>query len=200
MKANLGPLLLILLLAPCAVYAEGDAKAGLLKIGYVNFEIAFAQEQEAQKYTAEVEKEERAILEGEQKARTEIEAKMAKFQESMAKLSEKARQDQQTALGNEINALQQQFTQRRSDLDEKRRRILADLENKNRLMVDSLSRKDNYSIVFNSASMVFVSEDIKKNDLTVKLVAEYNKTYPVKPEAPKKAAPPAKKAPVGKKP
>lgn len=159
------------------------------KLGYVNFEVAFAQEQEAQKYTAELDKEERAILDKEQKARTDLEAKMAKFQQSAAKLSDKARAEQQTALGEEINKAQEQLNQLRNDLTQKRQRILSDLENKNRLVLESVSRKDNYSVVLNSVALVYVSDELKKNDVTAKLVAEYNKLYPVKVEPAKKTAP-----------
>jgi Skp family chaperone for outer membrane proteins len=172
------------------------APAAMPKIGYVNFEVAFAQENEAQKHTADLEKEERAILEREQKARGDIETKMAKFQESMAKLSDKARQEQQMALGEEINKLQEQLNQKRVEHGQKRQHILGDLENKNRLLLESISRKESYDLVFNSAALVYASDEIKKNDITGKLVAEYNKAYPVKAE-PAKAAP-QKGAPVKK--
>lgn len=173
------------------------ANADEQKIGYVNFEIAFAQANEAQKFTTELEAEERSILEREQKARTTIEGKLAKFQESMAKLSDKARQEQQMALNDEINKEQDALNKLRTDYTQKRQRILTDLENKIRLQVESLARKEGLDIVFNSVAMVFVSDKIKKNDLTTKLIAEFNKAYPVKAEPAKKGAPaksPAKPA------
>src|SRR5580700_4037928 len=77
------------------------------KIGFVNFDVAFSQEHEAHKYTDELGKEEQEILDSEQKARIEIEKKMADFQKTMTKLTDKAKFDQQTALSNEISALQQ---------------------------------------------------------------------------------------------
>jgi outer membrane protein len=157
-----------------------------MKMGYVNLEIALSQELEAQKYTKELEKEEQDILDAEQKAGADIEKKVADFQKTSAKLSEKAKLEQQTALGNEYNNLRQQFAQRRMDVNKKRQDILANVENKNRLLLESISRKEGYTLVFNSAVLVYVSEDIKKNDITAKLVAEYNKAYPVKVEGPKK--------------
>src|SRR5580704_9430080 len=117
---------LALLFSACSLQLSAKSEQPI-KIGYVDFEVAFAQEHEAQKYTAELEKEEKTILETEQKARMDIEQKMAKFQESMAKLSDKARQDQQTALGNEINKLQDHLNQKRVDYTQKRQRVLADL-------------------------------------------------------------------------
>lgn len=159
-----------------------------LKIGYVNLEIALSQELEAQKFVKELEKEEQDILDAEQKASMEIEKKFADFQNSMSKLSEKAKMDKQNALGTEYNSLKQHFSQRRMDVNKKRQDIVTNLENKNRLKLESISRKEGYSMVFNSAALVYVSEETKKNDLTAKLVAEYNKDYPVKVEGPKKPA------------
>jgi Skp family chaperone for outer membrane proteins len=164
-----------------------------IKIGFVNFDVAFQEELEAQKYTKELENEERQIMDGEQKARADIEAKMGNFKSSVSKLSEKARLEKETALSNEIATLQQQFNQRRLELNQKRQHILQDLENKNRLLLESVSRQGKYDLVLNAAAIVFASNEIKNNDLTKTLVAKYNEAFSVKPEAPKKAIPSKKK-------
>lgn len=152
-----------------------------LRHGFANMETAFAQELEVQKLSKELEAEEQIIIDAEQKARATIEAKVAKFQENQSKLSEKARNEQQTAIGNEINSLQTQFTQRRQDLDTKRRNTLRDLENKNRLLLESIARKDGFDITWPHNIPLWISPDVaKKYDVTDKLIAEYNKAYPVK--------------------
>lgn len=169
------------------------------KFGFVNFEAAFAQELEAQKYIKELEALEASIAADEQKARVDIEAKMTKFKNSMAKLKEDARMAEENKLSAEIGELQQKFNDRRNKLMADRQQKVAELENKNRLLVESISRKGSYSMVFNAASLVYVSDEIKKNDLTQDLVNQYNKAYPVKaaaPAAPAKAGAPAKAAPV----
>jgi Skp family chaperone for outer membrane proteins len=188
-------LALVLFLSLFSVFL--NAALEMPKIGYVNFDVAFAQEQEAQKFTAELEKEERAIVEREAKARADIETEIAKMQEGATKLSDKARQERNAALGDVINKKQEELNQKRIEHNQKRQHILADLENKNRLLLESISRKENFSLVFNSAALVYASDEIKKNDITSKLVSEYNKAYPVKAE-PVKKAPPAKKSPTEK--
>jgi Skp family chaperone for outer membrane proteins len=165
------------------------------KPGFVNFESAFAAELEAQKYVKELEAQENSIGADEQKARIDIENKMAKFKTSVAKLSDAARAAEEAKLSAEIGDLQQKFADRRTKLANERSAKVSELENKNRLLVESISRKGAYSMVFNSATVVYVSDEIKKNDLTQELVAQYNKAYPVKPAAAK----PAPKAPATKK-
>lgn len=163
---------------PMNLYAEVASP----KVGYVNFDVAFAQELEAQKYIKELETEDSKIREDEQKARVGIETKMNKFQSNMNKLSPEALQKEQAALANEYSNIQQQFYQRRQELEKRRHLVQGELENKNRLLLESISRKESYDMVFNAAALVYVSDGIKKNDITMKLIAEYNKAYPIKPE------------------
>lgn len=186
---------LLRVIVSCLVLINANfAFAGAdLKLGWVNFEAAFAAELEAQKYVKDLEAQENLIAVDEQKARTDIEAKMAKFKGAVAKLSDTARAAEEAKLSAEIGELQQKFTDRRSKLANDRSAKVTELENKNRLLVESLSRKGGYSMVFNSATVVYVSDEIKKNDLTQELIAQYNKAYPVKAAAPKAA--PAKPAP-----
>ena len=115
---------LFLLLAMSSLQLSASVAPEPTKIGFVNFESAFAQEHEAQKHTADLEKEERGILETEEKARRDMELKMAKFQESMPKLSDKARQDQQTVIGKELDKLQQDLSMKRAAHTKKRQEIL----------------------------------------------------------------------------
>jgi len=158
------------------------------KLGWVNFEAAFSAELEAQKYVKDLEVQENLIAADEQKARTDIEAKMAKFKGAVAKLSEAARAAEEAKISAEIGELQQKFSDRRAKLANDRSTKVAELENKNRLLVESISRKGNYAMVFNAATVVYVSDEIKKNDLTQDLIAQYNKAYPVKAVASKPAA------------
>jgi Skp family chaperone for outer membrane proteins len=159
-----------------------------VNFGYVNIEQALTMELDAQKSFQELEKEEQEILNGEQRATAEFEKKFAAYQ----KLSDKAKVEQQKALADEYQSLQARFTQKRKDVMEKRQRIIADLENKNRLLLESLARKKKYDIIYNSQALFYVSEELKKNDTTAELVAEFNKAYPLK-------APDTKKTPVNQK-
>ncbi len=161
------------------------------KFGYVNFEMAVSLQEEAKRDLGELDKLESKINEDEQKARVDIEKKMANFRSSVANLSEKARQEKENQLGEEINKLQQLFNQRRTDLAKKKQELIARLENKNRLLLDSIAKNGGYDAIFNAAALVYVSDRIE--DVTNKLVEAYNKAYPIK--APGKAPAPAKPAP-----
>lgn len=186
--------ILLLVLAAQGLASTFVAAETSVKHCFVFYDRASAQEEELKKYTKELENDERAIIDAEQKARTMLETKMNKFQESMAKLSDKERQKQQTDLGNEITNLQQKFTQQRNDLNQKKERILADIDSKNKLLVTSIGQSEKCSIIHNGATIVYLSDDMKKNDITDKLVERYNKAYPAKAEPAKKSAP-AKSAP-----
>ena len=186
-------LLLVNFFAFLFINAHSALAAPELKLGMVNFEMAFAQEQEAQKYVKELEAQENLIAVDEQKARTSIEAKMTKFKTAATKLSDAARAAEEAKLSAEIGDLQQKFTDRRSKLANDRAAKVTELENKNRLLIESISRKGGYAMVFNIATLAYVSDEIKKNDLTQELIAQYNKAYPVKATPAKPAS--AKPAP-----
>lgn len=163
------------------------------KIGYVNMELALSRQLEAQKHTRYFEEEENKILKAEGEARTSIEKELASFNDSKSKLADAARLKKETELGEKINKLQTQFAQRRMELNQKRQEILQQLQTKNQLQIESISRKGGFSMVINSAALLYVSDDVKKNDLTDKLVAAYNEAYPVTDGAKKAPAKPAPK-------
>ncbi len=171
------------------LFAAASDSPRVPKLGFVNFEAAISQELEAQKYIKGLEETENKINQDEQVARVDIEKKMTNFRTAVAKLDEKARQEKEAQLSEEIGRLQQQFSQRRNELGQKRQEVLRQLEDKNRLLLDSISKNGGFDMVFNAAALVYVSDDIKKNDLTLKLVESYNKAYPVKADAPLKAGP-----------
>jgi Skp family chaperone for outer membrane proteins len=156
------------------------AALGTGKIGYVNIEQALVLELDAQELFKKLEEKERKILDDEQKASSEFEKKFADYQKSLPKLSDKAKIEQQQALTNEYQSLQAKFTQRRKEVMEERQKIIADLENKNRLLLECLARKEKYDIIYNSQALFYVSEEIKKNDITGKLVEAFNQAYPIK--------------------
>jgi outer membrane protein len=167
-----------------------NAAIGSTNIGYVNIEQALTMELDAQKSFQELEKEEQEILNGEQKASAEFEKKFADYQKSLPKLSDKAKIEQQKVLTDEYQSLQAKFTQKRKDVMEKRQRIIGDLENKNRLLLESLARKKKYDIIFNSQALFYVSDELKKHDITPELVKSFNEAYPPKGDT--------KKTPVNK--
>lgn len=167
-----------------------------LKMGFVNYEDAVAQELQAQKEIKDLQKKDQEINDASKKASDEFEKKYAEFTKAMETMNEKAREDKRKAFMNEYNALDQQFKKRRLDLEKDRQDLLQKLEGQNRFLLDNLARKEGYTMVFNAQALVYASDKLKAHDLTPKLIAEYNKTHPVQAETPKKAG---TKAPAKKK-
>jgi len=159
-----------------------------LKVGYVNYEAAVAQEHEAKEILTKLENEEKGLQAAEQKARTELEAEVEKFHASAGKLDEKTRNAQQVALGNKANTVQQQLHQNRLKAEQNQQAEQKELLKKNQLLVDHIAKEGKYDLVLNSAAIVYASDNIKKNDLTQALATKYNATYAKKPEASKKKA------------
>lgn len=165
--------------APAATPTVAELPAQ--KIGYVNFEQVFASEPEAQQSLKKIEEKGRKILEDEQKARTDLEGKMASFQSTMGSLNEKARQGKQEELGNEIRILQEKFTQRRGEHDAEKQQFFSNLESRNRVIINEIGRAGGYDMILNQAAVLYVSDRAKTNDLTAKVAEGYNKAY--KPKA-----------------
>ena len=165
--------IIITLLIPNSSMAEVVAA----KSGYVNYEVAGSQLDEARKYSSELESEEKKISEAENKARQEIQAEVTKFQASAKKLDEQARATQEIALGKKIDSLEQQFRKARAELEQKRQSHQTEILKKMQLITDSIARERGFDFVLNGLMLVYVSENFKKNDITAEVVERYNKAY-----------------------
>lgn len=169
-----------------------------LKIGHVNLDAAIAKQYEAQNYIKEVDKLQADLNAEEQKADALFEEQVTKYRNSMAKLGEKARADEEARLSTMYRDQKQGFANRRLKLEEDHRQKAPEFQNKNRLLVESLGKKGNYDIIIYDQALAYISDDLKKNDLTEELVTQYNKAYPVKATPAAKTAPKAPTKP-GKK-
>lgn len=168
------------------------------KFGFVNFEAALSQELQAQQVIGELEAEEIKLNQAFQQAQADLEQKVAAFKATAASLNNKAKEEAEMKLGNEYGALQQKFSQDRMNSAQKRQVELGKLEEKNRVLLNDISQKGGYDLVFNSAALVYVSDEIKKNDLTQSLITAYNNAF--KPEVKAQPKPQAQpKAPAKNK-
>src|SRR6516164_1385144 len=115
-----------------------------LKFGFVNLEAVFSALHEAQKYVKDMEAQENLIVADEQKARIDIETKMANFKNAAAKLSDTARAAKEAEITAEIGALQQKFSERRAKITNDRAARVSEIENKILLLIESIGRKGGY--------------------------------------------------------
>ncbi len=166
------------------------AETAVSKIGFVNFDNAIKEENEAKKFIADLEKEKEQVLKSEQEKTAAFQKKVEDYKKTSASLTPKAKEEKEMALTQEMSTLQQSFQLARLSLQQKEQSMLADLETKNRLLVKSIAEQNGYGVVLNMAAVVYASEkELKANDITSKLVEQYNKAYAVKPAA---KAPPKK--------
>lgn len=165
-----------------------------LKIGVVNVQAAVEQQHEPQKYLKEFESEEQKLLKDKEQAHMSLEAEMMKLQKEKSKMTEKAWGDKEEAFRKRFSLEQEKFSKADMAFNQKKQSYQLELENKEKLLIESIARKKGFSMVINMAAVPYISEDMKKSaDITPELVAEFNKAFPVKPKAEDKKAAPAKK-------
>lgn len=166
------------------------------KLGWARLDAAIQAEHEFQQYLKDVEVQKNLIAADKQKAQADLEMKVNKFKSAMAKLSDSARAAEEAQLSAEVNAFHQKSEEKIRKLEDEYNAKILEFQNKNQLLLDSIGRRNNYSVVI--PSVLYVADEFKKNDLTAELISQYNKAYPVKPAAPKAPAKPSVKAPVSK--
>lgn len=155
-------------------------------IAYVNFQEAFNKAELVQVKLKDIEKKETNLLTEKTQKESELQKKIQNFQNTESKLSETAKKTQQQSLQEEIMKFNQIFSEKGQKLSEEKEKMVAELENNFKKVVQNVAEKLNIDIVLNSAGMVYGSLNIKKNDITLDVVTEFNKLHPVKKEAPAK--------------
>lgn len=174
-----------------------------LKIGIVNFQRAIQEEKLAAEKMKQLETAERALVEAQQKAQSSMEKKISDHQAAKEKLNTKMMKetnkaviekeakgiaDAEQKLSAEIANLQKDFGERQQKHEANIQQEKADLELKNKLLVESIARKKGFSLVLPIEVLPYVSEEYRKeNDITDLLIADFNKAYPVAKPAAKPA-------------
>lgn len=166
------------------------------KLGFVDYDKAIKEEKEAQVIFKELEAKEIALATWEQDAKNKFEKEMNTYKEQMPKWKEEKRKTEEAKLSAKINELQQESARRRQELSSDQQAKLEELKLKNLRLVDEIAKKQSYAMIFNAATLVYVSDDMKKKfDITTDLVKAYNEKYKA-PLTPPPAAPaPAVPAP-----
>lgn len=189
---------LTLLLATNMAWAMGAGQ----KLGFVDYDKAIKEEKEAQQIFKDLEAEEIKLATWEQQAKNDFEKKMAIYKEQMPKWKEDKRKTEEAKISAEINTLQQESARRRQELSNNQQAKLDELKTKNLRLVEEIGKKQGYAMIFNAATLVFVSDEMKKKfDITADLIKAYNEKYkpvltpaaaPAKPGAPTLPKPQAK--------
>jgi len=172
---------------PLTVPAAALAEA---KLGYVNFQKALAELDEAKAAKARLE----ALKEQKQKdldkAQDALKKDKETFDRQAATMTEQARNEKAEALQKRFIDLQQNFEKGRAELAQKESDEFQPIVQKLRAIINNIAQKEQFTMVFDAGGIAYAPDSL---DLTAQLVRTYNDTHKVKSPAPAAAPAGAKK-------
>jgi outer membrane protein len=158
------------------------------KIGYVNFQKALAELDEAKAAKARLE----SLKEQKQKDLDKAQDALKKDQETLQKqastMTEQARNEKTEALQKRFIELQQSFEKGRAELAQKESEEFQPIVQKMRTIINGIALKEQFTMVFDAGGVAYAPDSL---DLTPQLVRTYNEQNKPKGTAP--AGTPAKK-------
>ncbi len=172
---------------PLTFSAAAHAEA---KIGYVNFQKALAELDEAKAARSRLE----ALKEQKQKdldkAQDALKKDKETFDKQAATMTEQARAEKAEALQKRFIDLQQNFEKGRTELAQKESDEFQPIVAKMRNIITSLAQREGFTMVFDAGGIAYAPDSL---DLTAQMVRTYNEQNKVKTSPTTPAATPAKK-------
>ena len=164
-----------LILAALLMTFSLQAQASV-KIGVVDMQTALQTVEAGRKAKAELEKslnKKKAALEKEGKA---LEKATKDFQKQALVLSDKARMQKERELQQRVMKFEQAKLQTRQTLQQKEQDLTGPIIRDIRKVIASLANKGGYTVILekNENSVLY---SLKKDDLTAKVIKQYNKKY-----------------------
>ena len=162
--------LLVALAAAIPLTLSAAAHAEV-KVGYVNFQKALAELEEAKVARARLE----ALKEQKQKdldkAQDTLKKDQETFQKQAATMTEQARNEKAEALQKRLFDLQQNFEKGRTELAQKESEEFQPIVGKMRAVINSIAQREGFTLVFDAAGIAYAPDSL---DLTAQLVRTYN--------------------------
>lgn len=174
---------------PLTLSATAYAQAGL-KIGYVNFQKALAELDEAKAAKARLESVKDNKQKELDKAQDALKKDQETFQKQAATMTEQARVEKGEALQKRFIDLQQSFEKGRAELAQKENEEFQPIVQKMRAIITTIAQKEQFTMVFDAGGIAYAPDSL---DLTPQLVRTYNDQNKVKATSPAPVATPAKK-------
>jgi outer membrane protein len=147
------------------------------KIGYVNFQKALTELDEAKAAKSRLE----AIKDQKQKELDRAQDALKKDQETFQKqaptMTDQARQEKAEALQKRFLELQQSFEKGRAELGQKENEEFGPIVQKMRAIITSIATKESFTMVFDAGGIAYAPDSL---DLTPQLVRIYNEQNKVK--------------------
>jgi outer membrane protein len=160
------------------------------KIGYVNFQKALAEIDEAKAAKGRLE----ALKEQKQKDLDKAQEQLKKdkdtFDKQAATMTEQARNEKAEALQRRFIDLQQNFEKGRAELAQKENEEFQPIVQKMRTVINSIAQREGFTMVFDAGGIAYAPDSL---DLTAQLVRTYNEQNKVKTSSTAPATPAKKK-------
>ena len=163
---------------PLSLSATAHAQA--VKLGYVNFQRALGELDEAKAAKARLE----SLKEQKQKDLDKVQESFKKdqeaFQKQMATMTEQARNEKGEALQKRYVEIQQNFEKGRTELAQKENEEFQPIVAKLRTVINGIAQKEGFTMVFDAAGIAYAPDSL---DLTNQLIRTYNEQNKAKPVA-----------------
>ncbi|HVP61215.1 MAG TPA: OmpH family outer membrane protein [Myxococcaceae bacterium] len=160
------------------------------KLGYVNFQKALAELDEAKAAKSRLESLKEQKQKDLDKAQDTLKKDQETFQKQAATMTEQARAEKAEALQKRFIELQQNFEKGRAELAQKENDEFQPIVGKMRTIINSLAQREGFTMVFDAGGIAYAPDSL---DLTPQLVRTYNEQNKVKTSSTAPAATPAKK-------
>ncbi len=181
--------LLVALAAAIPLTLSAAAKAEA-KVGYVNFQKALSELDEAKAAKARLEGLKDQKQKELDKAQEQLKKDKDTFDKQAATMTEQVRNDKAEALQKRFIELQQNFEKGRAELAQKENDEFQPIVQKMRTVISSIAQREGFTMVFDAAGVAYAPDSL---DLTAQLVRTYNEQNKVKTSSTAPAATPAKK-------
>jgi len=181
--------LLVALAAAIPLTLSAVAHAQTTKVGYVNFQKALSEIDEAKAARARIE----GLKDQKQKDLDKVQEQLKKDQETLQKqaatMTDQVKQQKAEELQKRIIDLQQNFEKGRAELAQKENEEFSPIIGKMRNIINAIAQKEGFTMVFDAGGVAYAPDSL---DLTPQLVRTYNEQNKVKTSS-APAATPAKK-------
>ena len=182
--------LLVALAALIPLSLSATAHAQAAKIGYVNFQKALAELDEAKAARTRLEGLKEQKQKDLDKAQDALKKDKETFDKQASTMTEQARNEKAEGLQKRFIDLQQNFEKGRAELAQKENEEFQPIVGKMRNIINAIAQKEGFTMVFDAGGIAYAPDSL---DLTPQLVRTYNEQNKVKTSSTAPAATPAKK-------
>jgi len=176
---------------PLSFSASAQAQAAV-KLGYVNFQKALSEIDEAKAAKDRLEKLKLQKQTDLDKVQDAFKKEQEAFQKQAPTMTEQARNEKGEALQKKYVEITQNFEKGRTELAQKENEEFQPIVSKMRTVVNSIAQKEGFTMVFDANGIAYAPDSL---DITNQVIRTYNDQNKVKPVA----ATPAKKSDAPKK-